>query len=337
MEATIPQPKTLVEAVRLFSDPDVTLRYFVQRRWPNGVVCPTCGRTDVNFLANQKRWECKGKHPQRQFSVKVGTIMEDSALTLDKWAIGMWLITNAKNGISSYELHRTLGIGQKAAWFMLHRIRLAMQAGTFEMKLGGDGKIVEADETYIGGKARNMHKAKRAKRIGEGTGATGKAIVAGLLERKTSAGHSKVRMAVIPAASRATLHPLVRQHVEKNTQLFTDAHAGYTALGADFAHAFVDHAEKYVEGNVHTNGLENFWSLLKRSINGTYVAVEPFHLFRYLDEQAFRYNNREDKDGQRFNAVMGGISGKRLTYKALIGNGNECSFLGDGSGAANAG
>ena len=311
-------PKTLIDAVRYFSDLDNALAYFVRRRWPDGITCPRCGGVLVTFQPKYQRWQCKGKHERKQFTIKTGTIMEDSPITLDKWAVAFWLEANAKNSISSYELHRALGITQKSAWFMLHRIRLALQTNS-TIKLGGSGKIVEADETYIGGKARNMHKDKRDRVIGSGTGSVGKAIVAGLLERKTEHEHSKVRLAIIPATSRKHVHPHVRKHVEKDTQLFTDAHSAYTALGTDFAHAFVDHAERYVQGNVHTNGLENFWALLKRCIGGTHVNVEPFHLFRYLDSEAFRFNNRKMNDSERFEAALSGMAGKRLTFKALTG------------------
>lgn len=308
MDADKSLPKTLMDAVTYFADADNALDYFIKVRWPDGVVkCPTCGGTDVNFYANYRRWECKAKHPRRQFTVKIGTVMEDSPLGLDKWAVAFWLEANCKNAVSSYEVHRALGITQKSAWFMMHRIRLAMQDNS-AVKLGGDGK------------ARNMHKSRRDARIGKGTGSVGKAIVAGLLERHGPDKCSTVRTTIIPAANRGHLHPFVRKHVEKGTEFNTDAHAGYTAMGLDFAHAFVDHAEKYVEGTVHTNGLENFWSLLKRTIGGTHVAVEPFHLFRYLDAQAFRFNTRKAKDGERFTMAVRGMVGKRLTYKALTGD-----------------
>ena len=177
-------PRTLQEAINVYSDLDTCQRVLVEQRWPDGVVCPTCGSRDVSYLSNQRRWQCRTKHPLRQFSIKVGTIMEDSPLGLDKWMAVMWLIANAKNGISSYELHRAIGITQKSAWFMLHRIRLSMQAK-------GGGKIggeIEVDETFIGGKARNMHSAKR-KRVITGTGGSGKVAVQGLLQRHSKRGH----------------------------------------------------------------------------------------------------------------------------------------------------
>jgi transposase-like protein len=308
-------PETLQEAVRYFTDPDVCLMAAVALRWGNGpIACPTCGSTEVSFIATRRLWRCKTKHAQQQFSVKVGTIMEDSPLGLDKWMVGIWLIAAAKNGISSYELHRAIGITQKSAWFMLHRIRLAMQAGSFA-KIGGE---IEVDETFIGGKARNMHTAKR-KRVITGTGGSGKVAVQGLLQRHSKGGHSTVRVGVVGDRRKATLQGTVHDNVRKGATVYTDELLSYDGLNADYVHNVINHAEAYVEGNVHTNGMENFWSLLKRTLNGTYVSVEPFHLFRYLDEQAFRFNNRKMTDSERFTAVASAVAGKRLTYKALIG------------------
>jgi transposase-like protein len=311
-------PKTLQQAVIYFSNPDNCMSYLAARRWPEGVICPTCGRDDVTFLAKQKKWQCKSAHKQRQFSAKVGTIFEDSPLGLDKWLMAVWLITNAKNGISSYEVHRAIGVTQKTAWFMLQRIRLAMQTGSFLKKLSGH---VEADETFIGGKARNMHRAALAMRVAEfatpRTGrnqTTGKVAVMGLLER-----HGEVRTMVVESTKRRHLHGEVTKHVEAGSTVYTDALRSYRNLENDYIHGVINHAEKYVDGQIHTNGIENFWSLLKRSIKGTYVSVEPFHLFRYLDEQTFRFNARHGNDGERFQRVMEQLSGKRLTYSELTG------------------
>ena len=320
MNAATKYPKTLIEAVRYFSDLDIAHAFFVTVRWPDNVVrCPHCGAEGAKYLANYRRYECKNKHAKRQFTVKVGTIMEDSPMSLDKWAVAFWLEANAKNSISSYEIHRALGITQKSAWFMQHRIRLAMQAGSFD-KLGGEGSGgVEADETYIGGKAEFMHASKR-KRVVTGTGAfgSGKAAVMGLLERHAERG-SRVRTHVITSTSRKTIQPIIRQHVEPGTPLYTDALSSYRGM-EEFIHQFIDHAEKYVEGNVHTNGLENFWSLFKRCIKGTHVSVDPAHLFRYLDAECFRFNNRGTNDAGRFLMAVDGIVGKRVTYKELIGS-----------------
>lgn len=301
-------PETLASAIKYFSDADKALQFMVSIRWPDGnVVCPCCQKSNVAFLETRKIWKCRDT--KKQFSVKVGTIFEDSPLGLDKWLPAFWMIVNAKNGISSCELGRALGVTQKTAWFMLHRIRLAMQNGSMD-KLSGE---VEADETYIGGKARSMNNAQRSKR-GRGTGGTGKEIVMGLLQRG-----GKIKLKHVAKARRNILQAEIRQQVETGSQVFTDALPSYNGLSQDYVHAAIDHAKEYVRGNVHTNGLENFWSLLKRGIRGTYISVEPFHLFRYLDEQAFRFNERENTDSGRFLKGIIGIIGRRLQYAKLIG------------------
>jgi hypothetical protein len=302
-----------MEAVRYFADEDRTLATMVSLRWPNGIHCPTCGRIDVRFVSTRKLWECKEKHPRRQFSAKVGTIFEDSPLKLDKWFVAIWSIANCKNGISSYELARATGVTQKSAWFMLHRIRLAMQTGSF-IKMSGEA---EADETYIGGLGKNMHAAKRKTHISHDH-STDKAVVMGLLERSPKRGASRVHAMLIREPAKRILGAVVRQHVEPGSRLLTDAHKGYLGLDADYVHEVVNHAVEYVRGTVHTNGIENYWSLLKRTIKGTYVSVEPYHLRRYVEEQTFRFNERKDNDGGRFMKVLGSVTGKRLTYKALI-------------------
>jgi transposase-like protein len=308
------EPKTLQQAIIYFSDPDNCLNYLISKRWPKGVICPTCGSEKVKFNPSRRLWQCSSHHPKRQFSVKVGTIFEDSAIGLDKWLAAVWMLTNCKNGISSYEVARDLGVTQKTAWFMLHRIRLALQDET-SGKLGGE---VEADETYIGGLARNMHKSKRAKKI-SGTGGAGKVAVMGLLQR-----HGKVKTSVLPDVQMETLNRRVRDHVALGSQVFTDAWVGYNGLDAEYIHSVIDHAEAYVKENVHTNGLENYWSLLKRGIRGTYISIEPFHLFRYLDEQAFRFNNREYfNDRDRFDMAVSNIIGKRLTWNRLTGKSQD--------------
>jgi transposase-like protein len=323
---TVKEPKTLQEAIITFADPDNALWYMAAKRWPDGVTCPTCGRIDVNFLSAQRRWQCKSKHPLRQFTAKVGTVFEDSPLPLEKWLPAVWMITNAKNGISSWEIHRALDVTQKTAWFMLHRIRLAMQTGSL-VKLGGGGGEVEADETFIGGKARNMHKSVHDRRIsGMGQSSKDKTIVMGLLERG-----GEVRTQLIPDRQKHTLQPIVREHVEPGAALYTDEMGGYKGLNGEYVHLIIDHAVKYVNGRIHTNGMENFWSLLKRCLGGTYISVEPFHLFRYLDEQAFRYNNRAKPDqpvddSMRFQRVMSMLAGKRLTFDELTGHARQEAF-----------
>jgi transposase-like protein len=308
------EPTTLQEAILYFSIPENCLKYLVARRpeWRNGVVCPRCGSDKVGFLKNQLRWQCSNRHEKRQFSIKVGTIMEDSPIGLDKWLPATWMILNAKNGISSCEIARALGVTQKTAWFMLHRIRLAQQ-GKRGGKLGGSGNGVEMDETFIGGKARNMHKAKRA-RVITGTGGKDKTMVMGMLERG-----GNVRAIVVENRRKSELQKQAREHIEAGAAIFSDELKSYEGLGADYQHAVINHAVEYVNGNVHTNGMENFWSLLKRGLHGTYVSVEPFHLFRYIDEQAWRFNNRKMTDAERFDVGVREIVGKRLTYAELTG------------------
>src|ERR1022692_3966394 len=306
------EPQTLLEAIRYFSEPANCLDYLVARRpeWKDGVVCPRCGSTTVGFLANQLRWQCSVRHPRRQFSVKVGTIMEDSPIGLDKWLPAMWMLQNAKNGISSCEVARALGVTQKTAWFLLHRIRLAQQGKQGGGKLGGE---VEVDETFIGGKARNMHKAKREQRI-TGTGGKDKAVVMGMIERG-----GEVRAFVVDSRKKKELQKHIHEQIEAGSAIFSDELKSYEGLEADYQHAVINHAIEYANGNVHTNGMENFWSLLKRALHGTYISVEPFHLFRYIDEESCRFNNRNMNDAERFATVVSSISGKRLTYKDLTG------------------
>src|SRR6266478_1506783 len=299
-------PETLLEAVQYFNNPENPLRFFVGVRWPKGVACPHCGSKDVTFLANAKVWKCKTVHPRQKFSAKVGTIFEDSPIGLEKWFPAMWLAANCKNGISSYELHRCLGVTQKTAWFMLQRIRLAMQKGI----TGKFSGRVEADETYIGAKARYMHKDKRT---GVGHAGLKKTAVQGILERTTPDKHSRVVLKVVPNTRRPELCSNVREHVTEGSTVCTDALMSYDDLERDYDRRVIDHAISYAQGNVHTNCLENFWSLLKRSLKGTYVNVEPFHLFRYLDEQAFRFNERKSTDSERFLAAVPSIVGRRLT------------------------
>jgi transposase-like protein len=303
-------PKTLQQAIKFFSDELFCVNFVASLRWADGIaVCPRCEKTETSFLTTRNMWKCKAC--KKQFSVKVGTIFEDSPIGLDKWLTAMWLISNAKNGISSYEIHRAIGVTQKTAWFMAHRIRLAMENGSF-IKLSGN---VEVDETFIGGKAKNMHIKKR-KEVIKGRGSVGKTAVFGALERK-----GRVLAKVINSTNRETLHAEVKNHVEKNSNLFTDEWLSYRGLDAEYIHEVINHSVEYVKDNVHTNGIENFWALLKRTLKGTYVSVEPFHLSRYLAEQTFRFNERKLNDKERFLGVLIAVSGKRLTYDELRGFG----------------
>jgi transposase-like protein len=305
-------PATLLEAIQFFSDAKRALEFIAKLRWPKGPVCPRCDSKDIASISTRPMWRCRGC--KKQFSVKVGTIFEDSPISLEKWSAAAWLIGNCKNGISSCELGRHLGVTQKTAWFMLMRIRRAMRTGDFR-KLSGE---VEVDESFIGQKARNMHASVRARKV-TGTGGKDKTVVLGLVERG-----GDVRAFVVDNRRKKELQKHVREHVEAGAAIFTDELLSYDGLESDYQHSVIDHAVEYANGNVHTNTMENFWALLKRGLHGTYVAVEPYHLGRYIDEQAFRYNNRVDmNDSERFTAVLGQIAGKRLTYKELTGKEEE--------------
>ena len=311
-------PKTLQEAVIFFNDPDNCFNYFVSRRWPNGVICPTCGRDDVSFLTNQKKWQCKSSHKRRQFSLKTGTIFEDSPLGLCKWLIAVWMITTCKNVISSYEVHRALGVTQKTAWFMIHRIRVAMETGTFE-KLSG---TVECDETWIGGNALNMHHDKRERFKMKGGRRDHKTAVLGMVERK-----GRVRARIIPKARMKYMLPIVQETVEEGSNLYTDNATAYELAYVNYVHETVNHSIEYVRENIHTNSIENFWSLLKRTIKGTYISVSPLHLQKYVEEQTFRYNERKKTDGERFEKITSQLADKRLTYADLTGKTPSARFL----------
>ncbi|HEX4155718.1 MAG TPA: IS1595 family transposase [Acidobacteriaceae bacterium] len=329
-------PKTLQEAVIFFSDADNCLDFMAKHRWPDGIVtCPVCGRKDVSFLAKQRKWQCKSAHAKRQFSAKVGTIFEDSPLGLEKWLPAVWLITNSKNGVSSCEIARSLGVTQKTAWFMLHRIRYAMKANPFGYvgKLGGSGgEPVEVDESFIGGKLGNMHKG-RAKKLQETRAEVdpneyfqryaNKTVVMGMFDRESR----QVRAKVIPNVKRETLQKEILKNVKYGSKVYTDSAVSYNRTGWHYIHETVNHSEEYVRGQVHTNSLENFWSLLKRNLAGTYVAVEPFHLDRYLDEQMFRFNNRKNlSDAGRFSKVLSQVVNRRLTYAEVTGKVGAAAF-----------
>ena len=305
-------PKTLLEAIKLFSDYENCHQFMIAVRWPDGVVrCPVCQSDKVTYLTKAKVFKCRTAHSKQKFSLKTGTVYEDSPIGLEKWLPASWMLSNCKNGISSYELARDLGVTQKTAWFMLQRIRLAMQDDFVDGKLGG---TVEVDETFIGGKARNMHTAKR-KTASERRN-FGKTVVMGMIERG-----GEVRAEVITDRQKPVLHEKIAKHVEEGAKVITDELVSYWGLEEKYIHDVINHAYEYVRENIHTNTMENFWSLLKRGLNGTYVAVEPFHLFRYIDEQAFRFNNRKNSDSGRFLKTMSQITGKRLTFSEVTGRG----------------
>jgi transposase-like protein len=310
-------PETLQNAIVYFSDADRCFEYALNLRWPDGVVtCPRCNCDKHSFIKTRRLWFCKGC--KKQFTLKVGTIFEDSPLGLDKWMCAFWMICNCRNGVSSCEIARTLGITQKSAWFMLHRIREAMKESGSEPLSG----VIEMDETFVGGKITNMHKSKRPKGTGlsgQAKGAMAKTIVVGMVERG-----GRVKAEVVQARTHEVLCKLQNENIAEGSLLITDEWKGYNQT--QFEREVINHATEYVNGMIHTNGIENFWSLLKRGLHGTYISVEPFHLFRYIDEQAFRYNHRKGlTDQARFEAAMKGVFGKRLTYAELIGTGSATS------------
>jgi len=316
------EPKTLQAAITYFADVDRCIQYLAVKRWPDDVVvCPTCGRKDAAYVEARRVWQCKSRHPKAQFSIKVGTIFEDSPIALSKWLMAMWMVANCKNGVSSHEIARSVGVTQKTAWFMNHRIRLAMDSNAPRQLGGKDGGPVEVDETFIGGKPKNMHASRRRKMQTAENGDSGKAIVMGLLDRELR----QVRAKVIPNVKRETLQTEILNQVSKGSTVYTDSATGYDRLAAqEYVHETVNHVLEYVRGEIHTQGIENFWSLLKRGLKGTYVAVEPFHLDRYIGEQIFRYNNRATRDNpltdsDRFALAVSQIVGKRLTYAELTG------------------
>lgn len=317
-------PQTLIEAVTHFDDAGACHAYMVNLKWPDGkIVCPKCGGDKIGNIASRCMLQCKTKGCRKQFSAKVGTIFEDSPLPLSSWFVAVWCIANAKNGISSCELARALGVRQPTAWFMLHRIRLAM-GGTPTGRKFRD--VVESDETYVGGKAANMHSARR-ERVITGRGGIGKTIVHGLLERGSDDEPSQVRAAVIPNTEQVTIMSRILRNVEADSIVCTDSALSYTNLADRYIHYMIDHSVRYVSGKVHTNGIENFWSLVKRMIRGTYVHVAPFHLDRYLDEEVWRFNKRKLNDGRRFNTVMKEVVGKRITYRVLCAI-DDAGFMG---------
>ncbi len=327
-------PKTLRDAVIWFADFEHCRQFMMALRWPDGAVkCPRCGAEKVTYLEKQRVWKCYAKHERPTFSLKTGTIFEESPIPLEKWLPAAWLLINCKNGISSYEVHRALGVSQKTAWFMLHRIRLAMQDGGFEKMGGSDGGPIEADEAFFGGDPKNKHLSERRKQFKHVLDAGGNMVpnpeykpiigratkkipVMGILDRKAR----QVRAHVIPRVERRVLQDTILENVSKGSTVYTDGLPDYGNLSKlDFVHETVNHVDEYVRGSVHTQGIENFWSLLKRGLRGTYVAVEPFHLDRYVNEQVFRYNHRLVSDAERFTAAMKQIVGRRLTYDELTG------------------
>ncbi len=303
-------PRTLIEAVAYFADQQVAHDFFVALRWPNGAACPQCGNANVHYMPKYRRWSCK--ECRQQFTAKTGTIFEDSPISFSKWLPAIWLLTATRNGTSSCELARALGVTQKTAWFMLHRIRESLADHSGESLSGR----VEADETYVGGLAKNMHTSKRKKLTG--TGGVDKTAVMGIVERSTKRP-GRVRAWVMPFVEGPLLRGKIRKHVEPGATVYTDGLPAYRGLSQGYDHHVIDHAYEYVRGHVHTNSIESFFSVFKRTVKGTYVAPRPKHLQRYVEEQVYRFNERENEDGPRFVGAAKLAEGKRLTYKRLVG------------------
>jgi transposase-like protein len=326
-------PRNLLGAMRYFSDPDVCVEFVAGMRWPNGVVCPHCASDRNSYLKSRRIWKCLNRECYKQFSVKTQSVFEDSPVPLDKWLTAVWMVVNCRNGVSSHEIARTLKVTQKTAWFMLHRIRLALRRGNWEKMGGSESGPIEVDEAYIGGVPKNRHLGKRmevwkqrTKRPNSyGRRVSDKVPVFGMLDRETR----QIRASVIPEVRREVLMNEILNNIHKGSTIYSDALRDYASLPAmNFVHETVTHVKEYVRGEVHTQGIENFWSLLKRGLRGTYVAVEPYHMDRYLDEQCFRYNNRTTKDNplddrDRFMLAVSQIANKRLTYAELTGKVGE--------------
>ncbi|MBI5034517.1 MAG: IS1595 family transposase [Chloroflexi bacterium] len=317
---------TLSKIAKLYSDEEAAYLHLESIRWSNGVVCPHCGSVNHSYLLNPQNgeritrtgtksyrrvWKCG--ECREQFSVLVGTVMEDSRIPLSKWLLAFHEMSADKNGISSHELARKLDITQKSAWHLAHRIRYASERPPLSDKLQG---TVEADETYFGGKAKNMHKAKREREI-QGRGTVGKTAVLAVVERG-----GEVRSQVVENVNDATVRPILKANVDPQAILNTDTSPVYNQVGKEFAkHETVDHGkEEYVRGTAHINTAEGHFSQLKRSIDGTHHHVSAKHLDRYLAEFDYRYTTRKQEDGLRTEELIKRAVGKRLTYRKPIEN-----------------
>ncbi len=319
------EPQTLIQAVRYFSDPAVCRDILAARRWPDGVTCHRCGGENPWFKRAKGIWRCRAC--KRDFSVKVGTIFEDSPISLTRWFPAIWLVSSSKKSVSSPQLAKAIGVTQKTAWFMLHRIRLLMR----DESRGKFSGQIEADETFVGGRSRNMHRGRRARLLeGQARGTTGKAVVMGVLERTSTERPSRVHAKVIRTNNRHTVLTEIRRNVEMDgrSTVYTDALRSYERPSRwtprdGYTHEAIDHAIAYVNGLIHTNGLENFWSLFKRTVVGTHHSVSPVHLDRYLDDATYRFNTRKLNDADRFEATISVAAGRRLTYRELTGKTTE--------------
>lgn len=305
-------PRTLIEAIQYFSDNRRCVEYVKNLRWQDGVVkCPRCESTHVKELTTRQIWQCYGC--KKQFSVKVGTVFTDSALPLTKWLTGMWLVMNAKNGISSYEISRSLGISQKSAWHLGHRIREAMANGSIEKMT----EKVETDAAYLGGSRKNWSNEKRATTPAY---VDNKTPIVAYVERNDENEIIQVRGNVVNDSSAETIQNDLRKNVAEGAVLYTDQSNVYTTLASDYWHRTINHSrDEFVRGDVTTNRVEGYFALLKRCIKGTYIHMAPCHMDRYIAEQSLRYNLRKTNDGARFKQTVSQSFGTRLTWKELTG------------------
>ena len=292
-----------------FSDENKARKWISDHRWPDGPCCPRCGSVNVQCGIKHKTMShrCRDCPGTKMFSVKMGTVMEGSKLPYRAWAVGIYLFTTNIKGISSMKLHRELGIGQKAAWFMLARLRKA-----YEIEVGPFAGPVEVDETFVGGKERNKHASKKLR---SGRGAVGKTAVVGARDRETN----RVKAKVVQRTDKQNLQGFVRDQVKTGATVYTDEHRAYFGLHGDYRHAAVQHKIKqFVDGQAHTNGIESFWAMLKRAYTGTYHRISPKHLQRYIDEFAGRHNVRDQDTVRQMSSVVRGMEAKRLRYNDLI-------------------